>query len=106
MKKTQLGERMRIKFICSLVLLILVAPAAAKAQSEQWVARYNGQGGGNSIAGDSNTGNVYVTGFGWGGGTLQGYVTVAYAAAGTGLRFAPYNGPAKCYDVSSAITDA
>src|SRR5712692_9993978 len=83
MKKTQLGERMRIKFICSLVLLILVAPAAAKAQTEQWVARYNGQGGANSIAVDSNTGNVYVTGFSWGGETLQDYATVAYDAAGT-----------------------
>ena len=103
MKKTQLGERMRIKFICSLVLLILVAPAAAKAQTEQWVARYNGQGGANSIAVDSNTGNVYVTGFSWGGETLQDYATVAYDAAGTELWVARYNGPANGYDVPSAI---
>src|SRR5712664_3704090 len=103
MKKTQLGERMRIKFISSLVLLILVAPAAAKAQTEQWVARYNGQGGANSIAVDSNTGNVYVTGFSWGGETLQDYATVAYDAAGTELWVARYNGPANGYDVPSAI---
>src|SRR6266851_5152051 len=103
MKKTQLGERMRIKFICSLVLLILVAPAAAKAQTEQWVARYNGQGGANSIAVDSNTGNVYVTGFSWGGETLQDYATVAYDAAGKELWFARYNGPANGYDFPSAI---
>src|SRR5258708_733416 len=103
MKKTQLGERMRIKFICSLVLLILVAPAAAKAQTEQWVARYNGQGGANSIAVDSNTGNVYVTGFSWGGETLQDYATVAYDAAGTELWVARYNGPASSGDWATAI---
>src|SRR5258707_14712993 len=99
MKKTQMGERMRIKFICSLVLLILVAPAAAKAQTEQWVARYNGQGGANYIAGDSKTGNVYGKGFRWGGGKLQDYATVAYEAAGTELWGARYNGPANCDDV-------
>src|SRR5258707_14394116 len=102
MKKTQLGERMRIKFICSLVLLILVAPAAAKAQTEQWVARYNGQGGADSIALDSNTGNVYVTGFSWGGETMQDYATGAFDAAGPAICVARYNGPGNGYYVPQA----
>src|SRR5229473_1673586 len=103
MKKTQLGERMRIKFICSLVLLILVAPAAAKAQTEQWVARYNGQGGPNSIAVDSNTGNVYVTGRSDGIGTGYDYATVAYDSRAAELWVARYNGPGNQGDSATAI---
>jgi hypothetical protein len=94
---------MNIKFICSLVLLSLVWPAAAKAQTEQWVARYNGQGEANSIAVDSTTGTAYVTGFSTGAGTGQDYATVAYDATGTELWVARYDGPGHGSDVARGI---
>jgi hypothetical protein len=60
-----------------------VTPAAGVY--EAWVARYNGPGNGedeaNAITVDTS-GNVYVTGYGWGSGTARDYTTIKYNSAG------------------------
>lgn len=62
-----------------------------------WVKRYNGTGNcydeANAIWVDA-AGNVYVTGFSYGGsGALLDYTTVKYSPSGTELWVARYNGP-------------
>lgn len=76
------------------------------AGEEQWVARYNGPGnmadGAGGIALD-NAGDVYVTGYSVGSGTVSDYATVKYDAAGVEQWVARYNGPRNSYDRSIAI---
>ena len=82
----------------------LVTPAAGAY--EAWVARYNGPGNGddeaNAITVDTS-GNVYVTGYGWGSGTARDYTTIKYNSAGQQQWIARYDGPANDDDMATAI---
>jgi uncharacterized delta-60 repeat protein len=75
--------------------------------SQLWAARYNGPGNGTdvgeAIAVDS-AGNVYVTGYSYGGNTTTNdYATIKYDANGTQLWVARYNGPGNGIDIPFAI---
>jgi uncharacterized delta-60 repeat protein len=75
--------------------------------TQLWVARYNGPGNGtdvaNAIAVDSD-GNVYVTGYSYGGTTTTNdYATIKYSANGARLWVARYNGPGNGVDIPYAL---
>ncbi len=74
--------------------------------NQLWVARYNGPANGfnypTAIAVDPN-GNVYVTGYSWGGATYGDYATVKYDSEGNQLWVARYNGPGNGNDSAQAI---
>ena len=75
-----------------------------------WVATYNGPGNYNdsakAIALDA-IGNVYVTGYSYGGETREDYTTIKYNTSGRQLWVARYAGPSgppySAYDVANAI---
>ncbi|MBK8553442.1 MAG: SBBP repeat-containing protein [Ignavibacteria bacterium] len=73
---------------------------------QEWVARYNGPGNSidyaYSIALDGS-GNVYVTGYGIGSGTLNDYATVKYNSSGVQQWVARYNGPGNLYDYAYSL---
>jgi uncharacterized delta-60 repeat protein len=72
-----------------------------------WVRRYNGPGNGidqaNAIAVDGS-GNVYVTGYSYGSGSLQDYTTIKYNSSGIEQWVARYNGPGNDNDEALAVT--
>jgi hypothetical protein len=71
-----------------------------------WVRGYNGAGDGSDKAVDIATdgsGNVYVTGESYGGGTDFDYCTIKYDASGTEVWAKIYNGPGNDYDNATAI---
>lgn len=73
---------------------------------EQWVARYNGPGNmadGTGCIVLDNVGNVYVTGYSVGSGTVSDYVTIKYDAAGIEQWVKRYNGPSNSYDRAIAL---
>lgn len=62
---------------------------------QQWVERYNGAGNGNDLAHSivvNDSGNVYVTGESWGGGTHFDYATIKYDSLGSEKWVSRYNG--------------
>jgi len=75
---------------------------------EQWVATYDGPGGGGSdLAWDvalDRSANVYVTGYGPGDGSFDDFATVKYANDGEQLWEARYTGVQSSEDYSGFIS--
>jgi len=73
---------------------------------EQWVARYNGPANGSDVGSAitvDESGNVYITGYSDGSGTVNDYVTIKYNSSGTQLWVARYNGPGNSWDYPEDI---
>ena len=71
-----------------------------------WVARYNGPGNADDMAeaiAVDLSGNIYVTGYSYGGGTRHEYATVKYDGNGNQLWAARYSGPANGWERATAI---
>jgi uncharacterized delta-60 repeat protein len=78
---------------------------------QQWAARYNGPANGNDeiygIAVNSSTGDVYVTGYSTGTGTLSDICTVKYNSSGVQQWVVRLNGTANDDDYgNSMVMDA
>ncbi len=72
-----------------------------------WVRRYNGPGNGGDEAralGLDGSGNLYVTGYSPGSGTLYDYATIKYAPNGDTLWVRRYNGPGNLSDQAYTLT--
>src|SRR5437762_5696368 len=76
------------------------------AGQQQWLASFNGGNNtaefANAIAVDGS-GNVYVTGIGWGFGNDSDYATVKYNSSGEQQWVARYDGPGHNLDTAMAI---
>jgi len=75
--------------------------------NQLWLARYDGPQNGDDEAYDlviDGSGNVYVTGYSYGGDTNYDYATVKYDTNGNQLWAARYNGPENSDDYASALT--
>jgi uncharacterized delta-60 repeat protein len=76
------------------------------AGEQQWIADFSG---GNNTANFANaialddSGNVYVTGIGWGYGDDSDYATVKYNSSGEQQWVARYDGPGHNLDTAMAI---
>ena len=92
--------------VCVLACLLLVSPSIALAQlQEAWANRHGRPGNSTDVPGDMAIdahGNVYVTGS-LGISDAWDISTVKYAADGTLLWTATYNGPAGSFDAGRAI---
>lgn len=72
----------------------------------KWIARYTARIKGTDAAQDlavDKYGNVFVTGYGFGGATLADYVTIRYDGAGTQRWIKRYNGPGSGNDIAYAL---
>ena len=73
---------------------------------QQWVARYDGPASGEDEAkamAIDGAGNVYVTGYSYGSGTMSDYATVKYNSSGVQQWVARYDGPASGHDWATAM---
>ncbi len=73
---------------------------------ELWAVRYNGPGHDMDYAGDlavAADGDVYVSGYSIGVGSVFDYTTIKYSTSGIQLWEGRYNGPANGYDYAYAI---
>jgi hypothetical protein len=71
-----------------------------------WVRRYNGQENSSDdgmVVAVDDSGNVYVTGHSWGGGTNYDYATIKYYSNGDTAWVRRYNGPGNNLDKALAI---
>jgi len=71
-----------------------------------WVARYDGPARGQDQAWAitvDGSGNIYVTGWSYGGSASSDYATIKYDSAGNPLWVARYDGPSSSYDQAWAI---
>ncbi|MBC2695841.1 MAG: hypothetical protein HF982_11310 [Desulfobacteraceae bacterium] len=97
----------RTHLVSFLVIFFLCANISIAEVTEKWVARYNGPGNGDdrarSITIDA-AGNIYVTGWNWGGSTDYDYATIKYDDNGNELWVARYNGPGNGDDRARSIT--
>ncbi|MDI6766922.1 MAG: SBBP repeat-containing protein [Bacteroidota bacterium] len=74
--------------------------------SVAWTARYNGSGSDHDIPTDievDSIGNVYVTGYSYGRGTLYDYATVKYNHDGKEEWVARYSGPGQGDDAALSL---
>jgi len=74
--------------------------------AQQWAQRYGGPGGIDDVASSitlDRLGNVYVTGYSWGNGSLDDFATIKYSSTGIQRWVARYNGPANRSDRSRAV---
>jgi uncharacterized delta-60 repeat protein len=89
-------------FIYAFLFFVLIVNSVnAQGVYEAWVAIY-GHGAPTAMAVD-DSGNVYVTGNSWGGGTFYDYATIKYAPNGDTLWVRTYNGPGNFYDYARAL---
>ena len=90
----------------SLSLSFFTLPTFAQGVYEAWVVRYNGPVDSfdyaSALAVDGS-GNVYVTGYGYGSGTNYDYATIKYSSFGDTLWVRRYNEPGNSYDVARAL---
>jgi uncharacterized delta-60 repeat protein len=74
--------------------------------NELWIGRYNGTGNGHDCAKDitvDGLGNIYVTGYSFGNGTSDDFVTIKYYPSGDTGWVRRYNAPADSTDRACAI---
>jgi uncharacterized delta-60 repeat protein len=80
--------------------------AYSSAGGPLWTNHYNGPGDrddeARGAAADAN-GNVYVTGYSWGGASFNDYATIGYSSAGTELWVNRYNGEENMDDQAQAV---
>jgi len=104
MRTTQLTKS--TFFACALVAICTGLGKPAFAQTEAWVARYDGPGHrddhARAVAVDTS-GNVYVTGESWVPGRTDEYATVKYDSAGNMQWLARYSGPTNGPDHAKAL---
>ena len=85
-------------------LFLMLVPAAHSA--EEWVRHFNGAANGNdqavAIATDPS-GDVFVTGYSFGGGSGSDFATIKYSPAGLPLWTNRYDGPAHSQDGPVAL---
>jgi uncharacterized delta-60 repeat protein len=72
--------------------------------NQVWSAQYNGPADDVAVAlALDPSGDVYVTGFGWGAGTDYDYITIKYDADGNQVWMARYNGPGNGEDYANDL---
>ena len=85
-------------------MAIFLFLAIGNAQVEEWIHRYPGYGssGARDIAVD-NSGNVYVTGWGFNVSTSRDYLTIKYSSTGDTLWVRYYDGGAGFFDEAYSL---